>query len=146
MSAPRPNWKIGSPTGAPAAPAATAPPASASIRFFTASIRLGLAVQLSRPPRSMELRPIRQKLKSRFSRSRDAMSSTARFAVSEYSIDCRKCQGCGAIGYGRSARGSCCSGMNGMVVGVGLPMVSVSSPIWLWKYTVVRSPPFHHVE
>jgi hypothetical protein len=25
-------------------------------------------------------------------------------------------------------------------------MASVSSPIMLWKYTVVRIPPFHHVE
>ena len=36
--------------------------------------------------------------------------------------------------------------MNGISTGVGFPMVSVSSPIMLWKYGVVRSPPFHHVE
>lgn len=36
--------------------------------------------------------------------------------------------------------------MNGIVIGVGLPIVSVSSPIMLWKYAVVRSPPFHQVE
>ncbi len=89
---------------------------------------------------------MRQKLNSSVSRYREAMSSTARFAVSEYSTDCRKCHGCGAIGNGRSARGSCWSGTNGIVIGVGLPIVSVSRPIWLWKYTVVRRPPFHHVE
>jgi hypothetical protein len=32
-----------------------------------------------------------------------------------------------------------------MSIGVGLPMVSVSRPIMLWKYAVVRSPPFHQV-
>src|SRR6476661_2135796 len=85
-------------------------------------------------------------LYSRFSRWRDAMSSTARFAVIEYSMLCRKCHFCGAIGYGRSARGSCWSGMNGIAVGVGLPIVSVSRPIMLWKYGVVRRPPFHQVE
>src|SRR5688500_4441706 len=74
------------------------------------------------------------------------MSSTARLAVSEYSIDCRKCHGCGAIGNGRSAVGSWRSGTKGIVVGGGPPIVSVSRPIWLWKYAVVRSPPFHHVE
>src|ERR1700733_11019932 len=74
------------------------------------------------------------------------MSSTARLAVNEYSIDWRKCQVCGAIGYGRSARGSCCSGTNGIFSGVGLPIASVRRPIWLWKYTAGGAPPFHHVE
>jgi hypothetical protein len=36
--------------------------------------------------------------------------------------------------------------MNGIWIGVGLPIVSVKRPIMLWKYDVVRSPPFHHVE
>jgi hypothetical protein len=34
----------------------------------------------------------------------------------------------------------------GISCGVGLPIVSVRSPIMLWKYTVVRRPPFHQVE
>jgi hypothetical protein len=33
-----------------------------------------------------------------------------------------------------------CSG-----AGVGLPIVSVRMPSWLWKYATVRNPPFHHV-
>jgi len=36
--------------------------------------------------------------------------------------------------------------VNGMLDGVGLPIVSVRIPIWLWKYAVVRNPPFHQVE
>ena len=64
----------------------------------------------------------------------------------EYSIDCRKCHGCGAIGYVVSTLGSCRSGTNGISIGVGLPIISVSSPSMLWKYGVVRSPPFHQVE
>ena len=36
--------------------------------------------------------------------------------------------------------------MNGIVCGVGLPIVSVRMPIMLWKYAIVRRPPFHHVE
>jgi len=31
-------------------------------------------------------------------------------------------------------------------IGVGLPMLSGQQAIMLWKYTVVRRPPFHHVE
>ncbi len=77
---------------------------------------------------------------------REATSSTARFAVIEYSIDWRKCQTCGLIGNGKSALMICRSGTNATSIGVGLPMLSVSSPIMLWKYTVVRRPPFHHVE
>lgn len=30
--------------------------------------------------------------------------------------------------------------------GDGLPLVSVSRPMMLWKYAVERSPPFHQVE
>ena len=37
------------------------------------------------------------------------------------------------------------AGMN-IVIGVGFPIVSVRIPIMLWKYAVVRSPPFHQVE
>jgi hypothetical protein len=36
--------------------------------------------------------------------------------------------------------------MNGIEIGVGLPIVSVSSPMMLWKYAIVLNPPFHHVE
>ena len=64
----------------------------------------------------------------------------------EYSIDWRKCQVCGAIGFGTSPRGSCMSGTNGISTGVGLPMISVRMPIMLWKYDVVRRPPLHQVE
>ena len=60
-------------------------------------------------------------------------------------MDWRKCHGCGAIGYGRSALAIWRFGRNGMLIGVGLPIVSVSRPIMLWKYGVVRRPPFHHV-
>jgi hypothetical protein len=59
-------------------------------------------------------------------------------------LKCQVC--CGAIGYGRSPFGSCRCGTNGICIGVGLPIVSVNNPIMLWKYTVVRRPPFHHVE
>ena len=38
------------------------------------------------------------------------------------------------------------SGTKGIVIGVGLPIVSVRMPIWLWKYDVVRSPPLNQVE
>src|SRR5688572_18750092 len=61
-------------------------------------------------------------------------------------MDWRNRHGCGAIGYGRSAVGIWREATNGMVVGVGLPIVSVSRPIWLWKYAVVRNPPFHQLE
>ena len=37
-------------------------------------------------------------------------------------------------------------GTKGISMGVGLPWVSVRSPMTLWKYAVVRSPPFHQVE
>jgi hypothetical protein len=50
------------------------------------------------------------------------------------------------IGNGVSPFGRLRCGTNSMSIGVGLPIVSVSRPIWLWKYTVVRSPPFHQVE
>jgi hypothetical protein len=50
------------------------------------------------------------------------------------------------MGKWRLESGSCRDGRNGMLIGVGFPIVSVSSPIMLWKYTVVRRPPFHHVE
>src|SRR5262245_50276588 len=85
-------------------------------------------------------------MNSSISRKRTAKSKIAQLAERLYSIDCRKCQGCGAIGNGRSTLGSCFSGTNGICEGVGLPIVSVSRPIWLWKYAVVRSPPFHHAE
>jgi hypothetical protein len=66
--------------------------------------------------------------------------------VIEYSIDCRKCHACGAIGFGTSARRSCISGTKGIWIGVGLPIISVRMPIWLWKYDVVRMPPLNQVE
>src|SRR5690242_10782429 len=103
-------------------------------------------VQVSRLPRSIEFFPIRYMLKRKFSRLREAMSRMARFAVTEYSIDCRKCHSCGSIGYGRSARGRTSRGTYGIRIGVGLPMVSVRMPIMLWKYAVVLKPPFHQVE
>ena len=31
-------------------------------------------------------------------------------------------------------------------MGVGLPTISVRMPIMLWKYVMVRRPPFHQVE
>jgi hypothetical protein len=65
---------------------------------------------------------------------------------SEYSIDWWKCHVCGAIGFGTSARGSCMSGTNGISTGVGLPIISVRIPIWLWKYAVVLMPPLNQVE
>ena len=52
----------------------------------------------------------------------------------------------GAIGDQRLELGSNLLAVNGICVGVGLPMVSVRMPIMLWKYAVVRRPPFHHVE
>ena len=64
-----------------------------------------------------------------------------------YSIDRAEVQrSAGAIGFGTSARGSCMSSTNGISTGVGLPIVSVRMPIWLWKYNVVRRPPLNHVE
>src|SRR5579862_5922253 len=80
------------------------------------------------------------------SRYFDARSSTARFAVIEYSIDCRKCHVCGGTGNGSSPVGNCRSGTSDTSNGVGLPIVSVSRPIMLWKYVVVRSPPLYQVE
>ena len=50
------------------------------------------------------------------------------------------------MGYAKSFLGSCLSRIKGISTGVGLPIVSVSSPIMLWKYGVVLRPPFHHVE
>ena len=50
------------------------------------------------------------------------------------------------MGFGTSARGSCMSSTNGISTGVGLPMLSVRMPIWLWKYDVVRMPPLNQVE
>lgn len=109
-------------------------------------MRRGQMVQLSRPPRAIWSCPIFQMLNRKCSRFRATTSSTARFAVTEYSIDCRKCHGPGFTGSGTSALGICRFGMNGISIGVGFPTVSVSSPIMLWKYAVVRSPPFHQVE
>ena len=60
-------------------------------------------------------------------------------------MELRKCHRCGAMGDTRSPLGSWRLATKGMSMGVGLPMVSVSSPIMLWKYAVVRSPPFHQV-
>jgi hypothetical protein len=37
-------------------------------------------------------------------------------------------------------------GRKGIVIGVGLPMVSVNRPIMLWNVAVVRRPPFHQPE
>src|SRR5215208_5607087 len=76
----------------------------------------------------------------------DAMSRIAMLLVIEYSIAVRNGNGPGAIGFGTSARGSCMSSTNGISTGVGLPMVSVRMPIWLWKYEVVRMPPLNQVE
>ena len=61
-------------------------------------------------------------------------------------MDCLKCQMPGVTGSGRSALEIWRLGRKGISTGVGLPMVSVSRPIMLWKYGVVRRPPFHHVE
>ena len=66
--------------------------------------------------------------------------------VIEYSIAVRNGNRPGAIGFGTSARGSCMSRTNGISTGVGLPIVSVRIPIWLWKYDVVRMPPLNQVE
>src|SRR5215467_16177423 len=76
----------------------------------------------------------------------DAMSRIAKLFVIEYSIAVRNLNGPGWIGFGTSARGSCISSTNGISTGVGLPIVSVRMPIWLWKYEVVRMPPLNHVE
>ncbi|MNN45774.1 hypothetical protein D3C81_1601250 [compost metagenome] len=61
-------------------------------------------------------------------------------------MDWRKCQVCAATGNGRLLSGNCRSGRNGICIGVGLPVISVSTPNMLWKYGMVRRPPFHHVE
>src|SRR5262245_49172121 len=62
-------------------------------------------------------------------------------------MDWRKCHFCcGRTGKGVSDLGSIFSGTKGMSTGVGLPIVSVNNPIWLWKYGLVRKPPFHQVE
>ena len=74
------------------------------------------------------------------------MSRIAQLLVTEYSIASRKWNVRGAIGFGTSARGSCMSSTNGISTGVGLPIVSVRMPIWLWKYEVVRMPPLNQVE
>ena len=50
----------------------------------------------------------------------------------------RKCHGCGAMGSGRSLMYNCFSGISGISMGVGLPMISVSSAMVL-----LRMPPFH---
>ena len=75
------------------------------------------------------------------------MSMMARSAVRRYSIDWRWCQTCcGWIGNGWLPSGSCRDRMNGMLMGVGLPMISLSRPIWLWNPVVVRTPPLNQVE
>src|SRR5262249_35757789 len=61
-------------------------------------------------------------------------------------MDCRKCQTCGATGYIRSWRGSCCRKISGISCGVGFPIDSVRMPTMLWKYVVVRRPPLYQVE
>ena len=43
----------------------------------------------------------------------------------------RKCHGCGAMGSGRSLMYNCFSGISGISMGVGLPMISVSSAMVL---------------
>ena len=113
---------------------------------LTASTRSGLSVHVSLLPRSIELRPIRHELKRKSSRYLDAMSMTARLADSSYASDWANCHFCGRIGNGVAPLGRSLSGTSGISIGVGFPIVSVNSPIMLWKYTVVRRPPFHHVE
>ena len=41
------------------------------------------------------------------------------------------------------AAGICRCATNGMRVGVGLPIISVSIAMVLWKVAVLRMPPFH---
>jgi hypothetical protein len=69
----------------------------------------------------------------------------------EYSTDWRMCQtSCGLIGHQRFESPICRFAMNGMlVVGVGLPIVSVRIPMMLWKCAVEpgrvrRAPPLRH--
>ena len=53
---------------------------------------------------------------------------------------------CGLIGHQRFESPIALDVTNGMLIGSGLPIVSVRMPIMLWKCAVVRSPPLNHVE
>src|SRR3954467_13017373 len=65
----------------------------------------------------------------------------------EYSMDCRMCQtDCGLIGHQRFESPMALDVTNGMLIGSGLPIVSVRIPIMLWKCAVVRRPPLNQVE
>ena len=67
--------------------------------------------------------------------------------VIEYSIAVRNVERCAARSdSARRRAAAACRGTNGISTGVGLPIVSVRMPIWLWKYDVVRMPPLNQVE
>ncbi len=53
---------------------------------------------------------------------------------------------CGLIGNHRFESPIALLVTNGMLIGSGLPIVSVRMPIMLWKCAVVRRPPLNQVE
>ncbi len=62
-------------------------------------------------------------------------------------MDCRWCHTCcGWMGKGWLPSGRRRCGRNGMLIGVGFPMISLSRPIWLWNPVVVLTPPLNQVE
>jgi hypothetical protein len=50
------------------------------------------------------------------------------------------------MGKGFAPLGVSRAGMSGISIGLGWPAISVRMPTMLWKYAVVRRPPFHQVE